>query len=190
MEIENIKEALKIITLSEEFAFIVPEVRTNLVMAKKDAKTEKDVAGIPGRITTDHGMAFACREPEFGASSHMARMVLNVRKYDSHKRSAIDLKYDPRIIEICQKLGLKVSSYDRNAEPDDVKNKEGGTIPWGVKEAVDKIGEVPDVIYHLGAWGKEPIICLLAPDAVEAAKTSVCIAKLYLQTLNHKYKSN
>ena len=44
---------------------------------------------------------------------------------------------------------------------------------------VNKIGEVPDVIYHLGAWGKEPIVCLLAPDAVEAARTSVCIAKLF-----------
>lgn len=179
MEIENLKEALEILSSSEDFATVVPEVRTNLVMAKIDAKTEEDVAGIPGRITTANGKAFACRDPEFGASSHMARMVLNVRKFDKNKRSAIDLKYHPKIIDICIKLGLKVSSYDRNTEPEDVKNKEGGTIPWGVKEAVNKIGEVPDVIFHLGAWGKEPIVCLLAPDAVEAARTSVCIAKLF-----------
>lgn len=180
MEIENLKKGLEILTSSEEFAFIVPEVRTNLVMAKIDAKTENDVAGIPGRITTFNGRAFACKEPEFGASSHMARMVLNVRKYDSTKRSAIDLKYHPQIIEICQKLGLKVSSYDRTYEPENIKNEEGGTIPWGVKESINKIGEVPDVIYHLGAWGKEPIVCLLAPDAIEAARTAVCIAKLWL----------
>ena len=71
-------------------------------MARIDAKTEEDVAGrIPGRITTAKGKAFACKEPEFGASSHMARMVLNVRKFDMEKRSAIDLKYNPKIIEIC-----------------------------------------------------------------------------------------
>jgi len=179
MEIENLKMALQIITSSEDFADIIPEVRTNLVMAKKDAQDREDVAGVPGRITSAHGRAVACFEPEFGASSHMARMVLNIMKHDPEKRSAIDLKYDPVILDICKKLGLKVSSYDRNQEPEEVKNKEGGTIPWGVDEAVKKIGDVPDVIYHTGAWGKEPIICLLAPDAVEAARTATCIAKLY-----------
>ncbi|MCK9150925.1 thiamine-phosphate synthase family protein [Methanobacterium alcaliphilum] len=183
MEIEKLKEALQILTSSSEFAILVPEVRTNLVMAKENARNEKDVAGFPGRITAAHGRAFACMEPEFGASSHMARMIINIQKYDSDKRSAINLKYHPKIIEICQKLGLKVSSYDRNLEPKDVQNMEGGTIPWGVSAAVEKIGEVPDVIYHTGGWGKEPIVCLLAPDAIEAARTSVCIAKLFMDLI-------
>lgn len=180
MEIENLKKALKIITSSPEFAHIIPEVRTNLVMAKIDAKTEEDVAGIPGRITAANGQTFACREPAFGASSHMARMILNIQKHDSSKRSAINIKYHPNMVEICTKLGLIVSSYERSNEPDDVKESEGKTIPWGVEESIKKAGVVPDVIYHKGAWGKEPIICLIATDAVESARMSVCIARLFV----------
>ncbi len=179
MEIENLKNALKILEKSEEFAELIPEVRTNLVMAKKDAKRIEEVAGFPGRISRHNKQIITCLDPEFGASSHMARMVLTVLKHDPQKRSAINLKHDPFIITICKKLGLKVSSYNRSQEPEKIRSKEGGTIPWGVKEAIKKLGEVPDVIYHKGAWGKEPIITILTPDAIEAAKISVCIAQLY-----------
>ena len=72
-----------------------------------------------------------------------------------------------------------ISSYNRANEPEDVKEVEGSTIPWGVETAIDKIGTIPDIIYHLGAWGKEPMICLVGPNAVEVAEMGVCIAKLY-----------
>ena len=39
--------------------------------------------------------------------------------------------------------------------------------------------DVPDVIYHKGAWGKEPSISLIGTSAVDVAKMAVCIAKLY-----------
>lgn len=186
MEIENLKKAVEIIQNSEEFAAFIPEVRSNIVMAKKNAKDVNDVAGIPGRITTVHGKPKAFMEPEFGVSSHMARLVLSIMKHDPSKRSAANIKYDPKIIDICEKLGLKVSFYDRNDEPEDVKQVEGGTIPWGVEAAVKKIGGVPDVIYHRGAWGKEPSISLIGTSAVDVAKTVVCISKLF--SANDDYK--
>ena len=37
MEIENITRALEIIQNSNQFAELIPEVRSNLVMAKKNA---------------------------------------------------------------------------------------------------------------------------------------------------------
>jgi predicted fused transcriptional regulator/phosphomethylpyrimidine kinase/diadenosine tetraphosphate (Ap4A) HIT family hydrolase len=126
-----------------------------------------------------HGNPKAFMKPEFGVSSHMARLVLSIMKHDSSKRSAMNIKYDYKIIEICEKLGLKVSFYDRNDEPEDVRRVEGGTIPWGVEAAIRKIGEVPDVIYHKGAWGKEPSISLIGTDAVDVAKMAVCIARLF-----------
>lgn len=179
MEIENLKKAVEIIQNSEEFAAFIPEVRSNIVMAKENAKDVNDVAGIPGRITIVHGKPRAFVEPEFGVSSHMARLVLSTMKYDSSKRSAMNIKYNPKIVEICEKLGLKVSFYDRNEEPEDVRQVEGGTIPWGVKTAVKRIGGIPDIIYHKGAWGKEPSITLIGASAVEVAKMAVCIARLF-----------
>lgn len=179
LEIENLKEALEMITSSGGFYRLIPEVRTNIVMAKENARTINDVAGIPGRITVHKREVFACREPEYGASSHLARLILEIRKYDPTLRSGINIKYDKAIIEICERMGLKVSYYDRRKEPRAIKEKEGATIPWGVKVAVKRIGRVPDVIYHKGDWGKEPMIVLLAADAVEAARIAIKIGDEY-----------
>ncbi|MBS7621619.1 thiamine-phosphate synthase, partial [Candidatus Bathyarchaeota archaeon] len=53
---------------------------------------------------------------------------------------------------------------------------EGMTIPWGVREAIKKVGKVPDVIYHKGDVGKEPMIVIFGRDAVSLAKLLVEIA--------------
>ena len=169
MEIENIKRALEIIQNSNQFATLIPEVRSNLVMAKKNATTINEVAGVPGRITTVNGKAKAFMKPEWGASSHMARLILEVMKHDPERRSAINLRYQPTLIELIKKLGLKISSYNRLEEPEDQRKIEGGSINWGV----------PDVIYHTGDWGKEPIIALIGCDAVDVAKMAICLAQLY-----------
>ena len=186
MEIENLKKAVRIIQNSEEFAAFIPEVRSNIVMAKDNAKDVNDIAGIPGRITIVHGKPKAFVEPEFGVSSHMARLVLSMMKYDSSKRSAMNIKYNPKIIEICEKLGLKVSFYDRNDEPEDIRQVEGGTIPWGVETAIKRIGDIPDIIYHRGAWGKEPSITLIGTSAVDVAKMAVCIARIFSTEKSYK----
>ncbi|MGC9516822.1 MAG: thiamine-phosphate synthase family protein [Methanomicrobiales archaeon] len=179
MEIENVKSAVEILEKSEDFADLIPEVRSNIVMAKKDAHTIEDVVGIPGRITRVNNKPKVFTKPEYGASSHMARLVLSMMKYYPSKRSALNFRYDKKLIDICTKLGLNISYYDRSQEPEDIRKVEGGTIPWGVKSAIERIGKVPDVIYHTGDWGKEPSIVLIGENAIEVAKTAVCISRLY-----------
>lgn len=184
MEIENLEKAIHILQKYPEFSELIPEVRSNIVMAIPDAHDIKDVAGIPGRITVVHGTPRAFMKPEFGVSSHMARLVLSVMKHNPKKRSAMNIKYNQTIIDICKKLGLRISFYDRKDEPESIQKMEGGTIPWGVDYAVNKLGDVPDIIFHQGAWGKEPSIALIGTDAIEVAKMAVCIAKLYKNMRN------
>ena len=179
MEIDKVKKAVGILENSSEFAALIPEVRSNLVMAVEGAERIEQVVGIPGRITIVNGKPRSVMEPDFMSSSHMARLVLSVMKHDPTKKSALNMKYDPMILEICEKLGLKVSSYNRAQEPEDLKEVEGGTIPWGVETAIENAGTIPDVIYHEGAWGKEPMICLIGSDAVEVAEMGICIARLF-----------
>jgi thiamine-phosphate diphosphorylase len=186
MEIDKVKKAVGILENSSEFAALIPEVRSNLVMAVEGAERIEQVVGIPGRITIVNGKPRSVMEPDFMSSSHMARLVLSVMKHDPTKKSALNMKYDPMILEICEKLGLKVSSYNRAQEPEDVKEVEGGTIPWGVETAIENAGSIPDVIYHKGAWGKEPMICLVGSDAVEVAEMGICIARLFDIRKNEK----
>ena len=68
-------------------------------MARKNAQTLKDVAGIPGRVTIVNGMPKAVARPDYGVSSHMARLVISIMKYDPDKRSALNIKYHPNIVE-------------------------------------------------------------------------------------------
>lgn len=179
MEIIEVQRALVILQNSEYMVDLIPEVRSNLVMARENAKSVEDVVGVPGRITTVKGRVMAFLKPEWGASSHVARLVLEIMKYDPKKRSAINISYHPDIIEICERLGLKVSFYNRAEEPEEMRNVEGKTISWGVEQAIQNIGDIPDVIYHLGDWGKEPIIALIGNDAMDVAKMAVCLAELY-----------
>jgi hydroxymethylpyrimidine/phosphomethylpyrimidine kinase len=76
--------------------------------------------------------------------------------------SAINLKYNKETISKLRKVGLTVSSYDRNAEPKDVKNREGSSIGWGIKYAIKNSEKPPDIIYHKGDFGKEPMIIIFA----------------------------
>ncbi len=184
-EIDNVKKAVNIIEKCSEFTALIPEVRSNIVMAVEGAERVEQVVGIPGRITIVNGMPKSVMDPDLMSSSHMARLVLSIMEHDPTIRSALNMKYDPKILEICKKLGLKISSYNRANEPYDVKKVEGSTIPWGVETAIEKVGTIPDVIYHLGAWGKEPMICLIGPDAVEVAEMGVCIAKLFDKLKNN-----
>lgn len=185
-EIERVKIAVEMLEKSSEFAKIIPEVRSNIVMALENASSVDEVIGIPGRITTVYGCPKAVMPPDFMASSHMARLVLSIMKHDPSLRSGINIKYEPLIIEICEKLGLKISSYDRTCEPVEVKEVEGGTIPWGVETAIKNAGSIPDVIYHHGGWGKEAMICLIGHDAVEVAEMVICIAKLFVNIKKHE----
>jgi len=162
----------------EVFARLIPEVQMNLVysLPKIYAKTPSDVAGVPGRIVKVKGRVKASAPSAFGASQHLARAVLKIMEYASELRSALNLKYDRRLVEAAEALGFKVSHYDRREEPEEVKQVEGATISWGIGKAVERLGQPPDLVYHLGEVGKEPMINLFGRTPVEVVEKALKLA--------------
>ncbi|MEM3617524.1 MAG: thiamine-phosphate synthase family protein, partial [Candidatus Bathyarchaeia archaeon] len=118
----------------------------------------------------------AAGNPKFGCSRHLAKYLVEIVRHDEDKRAAINLKFSEETLKILEKRGLTVSFYDRSKEPEEIKRVEGMTIPWGVKEAIKNVGKVPDVIYHRGDVGKEPMIVVFGRDALSLAKMVVEIA--------------
>jgi hydroxymethylpyrimidine/phosphomethylpyrimidine kinase len=179
--IREVRRAVNVLEDTPEVGVVIPEVQSNLCVALSHAESIQDVAAIPGRIVkTERGVrAASC--PELGASKHLARTLLAVRKYDPSVRSAMNIRYSKELIEICEKLGLTVSSYDRREEPDEVKQKEGMTTGWGAEVAIKKIGRVPDAIYHTGDWGKEPMITVLGRTALEVVELVVKLSREYIR---------
>jgi hydroxymethylpyrimidine/phosphomethylpyrimidine kinase len=145
---------------------LIPETQSNFVYAIPNATNLMEVAGVKGRIVNiDETKVKASSCIEFGASKHVASAVLSFMSFNSEIRSGFNLKYDKKIIEILQSF-LTVSKYERQNEPSKFKDKEGFTIPWGIKEALQREPNA-NVIYHQGDIGKEPMIIIFGKSPNE-----------------------
>jgi len=168
----------------EEFADLIPEVRTNLVYARAVAGTRDDVLAVDGRITVVDGRPRAAGWVKFGASSHMARLILELRRVDPSVRAGIDFAWTPRLWRwlegYCRERGWVVSVIDRHGEPEEIREVEGASMPWKVAEAVRAAGgKVPKIFYETGAIGKEPVTVLVGRDPLEVADQACEIAREY-----------
>lgn len=175
--IKQIKDAIEILESHPEVSNIIPESQTNIVMALPYATDYNDVAGVSGRIVKigDRVRASSC--PEFGTSKHVSKTVLVAMRHDQSVCAAMNVCYSEELIDVCNESGLSISSYDRREEPLEVKKVEGMSTSWGAEQAIKRIGKVPNVIYHTGDWGKEPMIILLGKTAIEVADVAVKIAR-------------
>ncbi|MFB0566911.1 MAG: thiamine-phosphate synthase family protein [Candidatus Aminicenantaceae bacterium] len=183
----KICKGIEYIESCREFASLMPEVRSNLVFAAKNAKTPDNVIGIDGRVTLVKGVPHAAGRPKFGASSHMARLVIELGKFDPSIRSGINFISNPSLLnwlkEYCRTKGWIFSTIDRSNEPKEVTEKERSSMAWKVREVLKKTGgKVPKVFCEMGAVGKEDLTVLVGEDPVEVAREVCEIARLYEQS--------
>ena len=145
---------------------IIPECQTNFVFAKKNPKIIKDVLGISGRLVKSGKEVVTAGEIVYGGSQHVGTAVIQVNKKFPEVRSGINIKYDPKIIAKAKKSKFTVLSYDRSKEPKKSKQKENSSISWGISNTLN--AKSPDIIYHKGDVGKEPMILIFGnnPDDV------------------------
>ena len=173
--ITNMEESneMKLLNSINEFTKIkniyknIPECQTNFVYSKQKPKSIKEILGISGRIVKSGEEVIVAGDLVYGGSKHVATALLTVNKKYSKIQSAINLKYKNETISKIKKLKLTTYDYDRNHEPKNVKNG-GSTIEWGIKNAIKNSTKPPDIIYHKGDFGKEPMIIVFAetPDIV------------------------
>lgn len=176
--------ALDLIESCKEFASMVPEVRTNLVYARESAQSRDDVLAIDGRITVVNGMPHAAGNPRFGVSSHMARLLLELRRRDPAVRAGINFASNPSLVvwlnEYCRMKGWVFSVIDRGNEPEEVQVAEGASMPWKAAEAIREAGgRVPDLFYETGAVGKEPVTVLVGRDPISVVNEMISLTLAY-----------
>lgn len=149
---------------------LIPEVRSNLGYALTGASGYKDIAGFPGRISQIGEDVFAYRNPAFGASRHIARVILAAIRHAPQLRAAMNIRFSPQILDACKNLGLHMTSFDRQKEPKEVKEREGSTLEWGTSQALQGVEEIPDLVYDKGDVGKEPMIRILGKNPMEVVE--------------------
>lgn len=140
----------------------IPECQTNFVFSKKNPKSIKDILGVSGRIIKIGNSVMSAGDLEYGGSKHVATALLEMNKKYPDIRSAINLKYKTDDISKFRKMGFLIFSYDRSTEPKNIKNKEGSSVGWGIKSVIKNSVKPPDVIYHKGDFGKEPMTLIFA----------------------------
>ncbi len=184
MFIANLASAVTMLENCREFANLVPEVRVNLVYALPGAMTPEEVAAVEGRITAVNGLPHASGSPKWGASDHMARLIIEIRKYNPEINAGINFRYDRAVHEImqeyCREKGLRFGWIDRTHEPPEVAERDGSSMPWKVKQLVDSSGGVPSLFYEGAGWGKEPLSVALGASATEVTEIAIEIARRYL----------
>ena len=171
--LERLRKAVEALEALNYGGLLVPEVQVNLCEAIPLARNHSEVAGIKGRIVRwgDRMRAVGC--PAFGASRHVANIVLTAMRFDPSMRAAMNIKFEEDWIPLLEASPLDVASFSRKDEPIQVKEQEGSTLEWGVNQVCSRLGRVPDIIYDRGDVGKEPMIRILGRDAlnvVEKAK--------------------
>jgi hydroxymethylpyrimidine kinase / phosphomethylpyrimidine kinase / thiamine-phosphate diphosphorylase len=165
LTLTELQLAVEQVSMLDGFYRLIPETQTNFAYALLDAVDISDVAAVRGRIIKIENSAAPASYIKFGASSHVASAVLAYMSVNSDFRSAINIRFDERIVNVCKSL-FSVASYDRTKEPKKIKRREGSSVAWGILAALSK-NSLAEVIYHRGDVGKEPMITLFGRNPAE-----------------------
>ena len=157
-DFQNIKNSSK----------LVPECQTNFVFSKIRPKKIYNVLGISGRLVKAGDKIIQAGELKYGGSQHVATAVIEVSKKFPEIRSAINIKYEPDMIVKAKKKRMKVISYDRRKESKNSKQKENSSILWGISSCLKSTK--PDIIFHKGDMGKEPMIIIFGKTPSDVIK--------------------
>jgi hydroxymethylpyrimidine/phosphomethylpyrimidine kinase len=173
--VQKLKRTMKVLK-EEKVGHLIPEVSSNLGYALPFAEGVEDVAAFPGRIVRFRDSVTSYSDPEFGASRHVANIILTVMKFDPEYCSAMNIRYSRETIAQLGRKSFLVGHFDRKLEPKRVKQKEGSSLEWGVGEVLRKMKRVPDFVYDEGDIGKEPMIRVLGRNPMEVVQKVLQIA--------------
>lgn len=162
----NLRQAVRLLELSPDFARLRPHVGTNLAMALRHAKDASQVAAVPGGFYELRGFVKAPAAPEFGVSRHVAEVLLAVASADPMKRACLNIASTPAILAACEAAGLRALRIEAQDE------KRPANIPARIPK-----GAAPDVLYHEGDFGIEPIAYLVGVDAIAVAEMALAVLR-------------
>ncbi len=162
--LEDLAEAVRVLQSSQaQVAKLIPEVQMNIAMALPPpyARTPMDVAAIPGRIARHRGGILVKASPEFGASRHLANLILEALKVDPRIRAAANLAMIEGVEDALARMDVEV-----------IRSR------GGLAEELREWGRVPGAAILDGAPGREPLVIMFGARASEVAGRIVALARL------------
>jgi predicted fused transcriptional regulator/phosphomethylpyrimidine kinase/predicted transcriptional regulator len=161
--IEHVAEAVR----------MVPEVSVNIAYAPEGASSVQEIVAVPGRIVKVRGTARSFMKPEYGASTHVASVLLVAMSHDPLVRAAMNLRYDDKMMAVLRRLGLDPLVL----KEDEVKNE--ADMMRSLRSAVRAASKPVRSVVDPGAPGLEPGLYLFAGDALAVARQGLELARAY-----------
>lgn len=78
---------------------LIPAVKINMVQGIDSPSSVDDIASFPGRLIDRKGTITGANPPEFGASNHLARILILAMERDNGIRSAASIAYTMKLNE-------------------------------------------------------------------------------------------
>jgi hydroxymethylpyrimidine kinase/phosphomethylpyrimidine kinase len=148
-------------------AALIPEGQSHLGMALPHATTPQEVAAWEGRIVRVGADVCPMGSLRFGASQHIASIILTAMRSDPVYRCAMSIRYGQDVLQACQGTNLRIAQIARQEAPSEARQEESLTLAWGVARAIQRMGAVPDLIYDLGGMNQEAVVWALGRDAAD-----------------------
>ncbi|MFC7156955.1 thiamine-phosphate synthase family protein [Halomarina halobia] len=164
--LDAVRRAARRLATAPGVAAYVPNVGTNVGAALPGATDESDVAAIPGRIYAVAGRVEVPANPEFGASRHVASVILAAAAVDPSIRGGINVATDDRLLAAARDRGIEPQSFDAGYDDRDER----------LRELFERRG-VARVLYHEGDFGIEPITYVLGETPLDAAELLVALVE-------------
>ncbi|HEY6283853.1 MAG TPA: thiamine-phosphate synthase family protein [Nitrososphaerales archaeon] len=172
--IAEVSQAVEVLERSTSFPAVMPEVSVNLAFAPGPANGPEDVVAIPGRIVKVRNRARTIAEPEFGASRHLARVLITSQKKQARVRACINLRYDSKMQRAISHLRLKtirIGGYSASSDRDSTLD----SLASGLARSKGDF----DAIIDTGGAGVEPNLYLFSKGPRQAAELALKLAGLY-----------
>jgi len=173
--LNNLLRGAQVLGESSEFTQLIPQVQSQLVMSIPEAQDVDDVAGFPSRIGTLNQRAHAFAGPEFGASTHLSKILLLIQEKNPAQKAAIVLKYLPDIEKALEELNLSYVHVVRKTIQG--KRNTDEALLAAIQEILSTTDQV-DVLIDKGLIGIEPVTYLFTEDAEKVANLAIALARL------------
>jgi len=133
--IAELKDAIELLR-KKDLSFFIPKVKVNIAYALEGAESKQDIASIPSGLVFVKNRLSHYAEPEFGTSSHLSSLLLNLKK-----RCVMNIKYSPlRLKDVRHAFMEDDYSIDEDA---DVLIHKGS---FGIEPAAYVFGESPEEV--------------------------------------------
>lgn len=146
---------------------LLPHVGSNLAMALPGARSRAEVAAFPGRITEVRGVVRAPAGPEFGASRHVAEVVLGAHRARPALRAGMNVAARAGVLSAARRLGWRAEEFKADYE---------GRADR-IHALLSKRRGTPDLLHHRGGHAIEPQVYLLGEEAEGVARRAVELAR-------------